>query len=63
MQQHRGSDAYRVTLHRSDEWPGSLGEIAEEPERLIFFCIGSVGLGIEVGNIVSGRETVAISLE
>ena len=63
MQQHRGTNAYRIALHCRNEWTGSLTEIPDESERLAFSCIASVGLGAEIGDIVSGRETVAISLE
>ena len=60
MQQHRGANAYRVALHCGDEWTGGVTEIADEPGRLAFPYIATVGLGTEIGDVVSGRKTVAI---
>ncbi len=63
MQQHRGADAYRVALHGGDQRTGRLAEIADEAMCLALAGVLAIRLGAEIGEIVSGREIVAISLE
>src|SRR6266851_695903 len=63
MQQHRGADADRVALYGGDERTGGLAEIADESMCLALAGILAVRLGAEIGEVVSGRKTVAISLE
>src|SRR5260370_17064848 len=63
MQQHRGAEADRVALYGGDERTGGLAEIADESMCLALAGILAVRLGAEIGEVVSGRKTVAISLE
>jgi hypothetical protein len=56
MQQHRGANADCIALNCDDEWTGGLAQITNESERLTFSCIASVGLGAEIGNVVSRRK-------
>jgi hypothetical protein len=50
-------------LHGGDQRTGSLAEIADESMRLAFAGVLAVRLGAEIGEVVSGREIVAIPLE
>ncbi len=63
MQQHRGADADRVALYGGNERTGGPTEIANEPMRLGLTGVLAIGLGTEIGKVISGRKTVTVSLE
>src|SRR5260221_3565921 len=63
MEQHRGAEADCVTLHGGHERTGGFAEITDESKRLALACVLAVGLGAEIGEVVSGREAVAVSLK
>ncbi len=63
MEQHRGAEADCVTLHGGHERTGGFAEITNESKRLALACVLAVGLGAEIGEVVSGREAVAVCLK
>jgi hypothetical protein len=63
VEQHRGADADCVALHGGNERTGGLAEVADESMRLGLAGVLAIGLGTEIGKIISGRKTVAVSLE
>ena len=63
MEQHCGADADSVALHGGNKRTGRLAEIADESKRLALASVLAVRLGAEIGEVVAGRETVAVSLE
>jgi hypothetical protein len=63
MNQHRCADTNRVALHGGNERAGGLAEIADKPMRLGLTGVLAIGLRTEIGKVISGRKTVAVSLE
>ncbi len=63
MQQHGGAHPDRIALHRSNQRPRGLGEILQKTEHMFFAFMRAFRLRAEVGEIVAGREAVAVALE
>jgi hypothetical protein len=61
MEQHRGADADRVALHGGNERTSGLAEIADKPMRLRLSGVLAIGLGAEIGKVISSRKAVAVT--
>jgi hypothetical protein len=63
MEQHRGADANRVALDGGNDRTRGLADGAYESMCLDLAGIPTIGLGTEIGDVVSGGEAIAVSLQ